>query len=99
MAKSPPVLPNNWIPVNSDITLVPGKKYIVDASSPRTLTLPAITPSNYGKAIALNDIYGYADLNNISIAPAGSDIILGVTGNLLIDINSALLDLIPTAQG
>ena len=81
--------------VSSNITLVSGKRYFVDTSAARTLTLPA-SPS-LGDEIQVFDASGTAATNNMTINRNGGKI-NGVSDDLLIDVNGAAATLIYTGS-
>jgi hypothetical protein len=83
---STPALSVSGNSVSSNITLAAGKRYFVDTTSARTLTLPA-SPS-LGDEIKIFDASGTAATNNITIARNGNKI-NGITDDAIIDVNQA----------
>lgn len=73
--------------VSSDITLAAFKKYFVDTTSTRTITLPA-SPS-LGDEIVIYDASNNALTNNITVA-SNSNKIQGSVQDLIIDSNAAV---------
>jgi hypothetical protein len=72
--------------VSSNITLVAGRRYFVDTTAARTLTLPA-SPS-LGDEIVIFDASGTVFTNNITVARNGSKI-NGISDDAIIDINGS----------
>jgi hypothetical protein len=83
---STPALSVSGNSVSSNITLAAGKRYFVDTTSARTLTLPA-SPT-LADTIEIYDASGTAATNNITIARNGSKI-NGQTEDAIIDVNQA----------
>ena len=81
--------------VSSNITLVAGRRYFVDTTAARTLTLPA-SPT-LGQEIVIFDASGSAGTNNITIARNGNNI-NSVADNAIIDIDLAVASLIYTGS-
>ena len=81
--------------VSSNITLVAGRRYFVDTSAARTLTLPA-SPT-LGQEIIVIDAAGTAGTNNITIN-SNSGKINGTVQNLTIDVDGAGASLIYTGS-
>ena len=81
--------------VSSNITLVAGRRYFVDTTAARTLTLPA-SPT-LGQEIIIFDATGSAGTNNITIARNGNNI-NSVADNAIIDVNKAAAVLIYTGS-
>jgi hypothetical protein len=81
------------VSVSSNITLEANKRYLVNTSAVRTLTLPA-SPAN-GDEIQVFDVTGTAATNNITLA-SNSLKINGTVQDLDIDINSDVVALIYT---
>ena len=79
--------------VSSNITLVAGRRYFVDTTAARTLTLPA-SPA-VGNEIVVIDATGTAGTNNITIN-SNSGKINGTVQNLTIDVDGAGASLIYT---
>ena len=93
-----PIVSNNFVQmttvsVSSNITLEANKRYLVDTSAARTLTLPA-SPAN-GDEIQVFDVTGTAATNNITLA-SNSLKINGTVQDLDIDINSDVVALVYT---
>jgi len=83
---STPALSVSGNSVSSNITLAAGKRYFVDTTSARTLTLPA-SPS-LGDEIKIFDASGTAATNNITVARNGNKI-NGITDDAIIDVNQS----------
>jgi hypothetical protein len=83
------------VSVSSNITLESGKRYLVDTSSARTLTLPA-SPSN-GNEIQIFDATGSAGTNKITV-DSNSLKINGTVQDLEIDMDNAAVVLIYTGS-
>ena len=83
------------VSVSSNITLESGKRYLVDTSSARTLTLPA-SPSN-GDEIQIFDATGTASTYNITV-DRNSLLINGNAGNFIINVNGAASSLVYTGS-
>ena len=83
---SPTFVQMTTVSVSSNITLEVNKRYLVDTSSARTLTLPA-SPT-LGDTISIYDATGTAATNNITIARNSTNI-NGVADNAIIDVNQA----------
>ena len=81
--------------VSSNITLVAGRRYFVDTSAARTLTLPA-NPT-LGQEIVIFDATGSAGTNNITLARNGNKI-NSLTENAIIDVDKAAAVLIYTGS-
>jgi hypothetical protein len=81
--------------VSSNITLVAGRRYFVDTTAARTLTLPA-SPT-LGQEIIVVDASGTAGTNNITIN-SNSGKINGTVQNLTIDVDGAGASLIYTGS-
>ena len=81
--------------VSSNITLVAGRRYFVDTTAARTLTLPA-SPT-LGQEIVVIDASGTAGTNNITIN-SNSGKINGTVQNLTIDVDGAGASLIYTGS-
>jgi hypothetical protein len=79
--------------VSSNITLVAGRRYFVDTTAARTLTLPA-SPT-LGQEIVIFDATGSAGTNNITLARNGNKI-NSLTENAIIDVDKAAAVLIYT---
>jgi hypothetical protein len=81
--------------VSSNITLVAGRRYFVDTTAARTLTLPA-SPT-LGQEIVVVDASGTAGTYNITIN-SNSGKINGTVQNLTIDVDGAGASLIYTGS-
>ena len=81
--------------VSSNITLVAGRRYFVDTTAARTLTLPA-SPT-LGQEIIVIDASGTAGTYNITIN-SNSGKINGTVQNLTIDVDGAGASLIYTGS-
>ena len=81
--------------VSSNITLVAGRRYFVDTTAARTLTLPA-SPT-LGQEIVIVDASGTAGTYNITIN-SNSGKINGTVQNLTIDVDGAGASLIYTGS-
>jgi len=81
--------------VSSNITLVAGRRYFVDTTAARTLTLPA-SPT-LGQEIIVVDASGTAGTYNITIN-SNSGKINGTVQNLTIDVDGAGASLIYTGS-
>ena len=88
-------LPPTASSISSNITLESYKRYFVNTSSPRTLTLPLI-PS-VGDEIQIYDASNNALTNNITIGSNGNKI-QGSVQDLLIDSNAAAVYLTYTGS-
>jgi hypothetical protein len=84
------------VSVSSNITLEVNKRYLVNTSSARTLTLPA-SPAD-GDEIQIFDIIGTAATNKITVA-SNSNKINGTVQDLEIDINYDVVALVYTGSG
>jgi hypothetical protein len=81
--------------VSSNITIVAGRRYFVDTTAARTLTLPA-SPT-LGQEIIVIDASGTAGTYNITIN-SNSGKINGTVQNLTIDVDGAGASLIYTGS-
>jgi len=79
--------------ISANTTLVAGRRYFVDTTAARTLTLPA-SPA-VGNEIVVIDATGTAGTNNITIN-SNSGKINGTVQNLTIDVDGAGASLIYT---
>lgn len=79
--------------ISANTTLVAGRRYFVDTTAARTLTLPA-SPT-LGQEIVIFDATGSAGTNNITIARNGNKI-NSLTENAIIDVDKAAAVLIYT---
>lgn len=73
--------------VNSDVTLATNKKYFVDTSAARTLTLPA-SPV-LGDEVFIYDSTGQASVNNITVLRNGS-LINTLSDDAIIDVDQSV---------
>ncbi len=76
----------NNIAISSNVTLESNTKYFVDASSARTLTLPA-SPS-LGDEIVIFDATGQSATNNITVLRNGNKI-NSIADNAIIDVDQS----------
>ena len=81
------------VSISANTTLVAGRRYFVDTTAARTLTLPA-SPA-VGNEIVVIDATGTAGTNNITIN-SNSGKINGTVQNLTIDVDGAGASLIYT---
>ena len=81
--------------ISANTTLVAGRRYFVDTTAARTLTLPA-SPT-LGQEIIIFDATGTAGTNNITIARNGNNI-NSVAENAIIDVDKAAAVLIYTGS-
>ena len=81
--------------ISANTTLVAGRRYFVDTTAARTLTLPA-SPT-LGQEIVIFDASGTAGTNNITIARNGNNI-NSVADNAIIDVDKAAAVLIYTGS-
>lgn len=81
--------------LSGNSTLLAGRKYFVDTTAARTLTLPA--SASAGDVISVFDSTGTAGTYNITINRNGGKI-NGVAGNLIIDINGGAATLVYTGS-
>ncbi len=72
--------------ISANATLVAGRRYFVDTTASRTLTLPA-SPT-LGQEIVIFDATGSAGTNNITLARNGNKI-NGLTEDAIIDVDKA----------
>ena len=79
--------------ISANTTLVAGRRYFVDTTAARTLTLPA-SPT-LGQEIVIFDATGSAGTNNITIARNGNNI-NSLAENAIIDVDKAAAVLIYT---
>jgi hypothetical protein len=79
--------------ISANTTLVAGRRYFVDTTAARTLTLPA-SPT-LGQEIIIFDATGSAGTNNITVARNGNKI-NGQTVNAIIDVDQSVSTLIYT---
>lgn len=81
------------IAVNSNITAQSGRRYAVDTTAARTITLPA-SPA-VGDEVQIMDATGTAATNNITVL-RNSNKITGLTDDAIIDTNGGMLRFIYT---
>ena len=81
--------------ISANTTLIAGRRYFVDTTAARTLTLPA-SPT-LGQEIVIFDATGTAGTNNITIARNGNNI-NSVADNAIIDVDKAAAVLIYTGS-
>lgn len=81
--------------ISANTTLVAGRRYFVDTTAARTLTLP-VSPT-LGQEIVIFDATGTAGTNNITIARNGNNI-NSVADNAIIDVDKAAAVLIYTGS-
>ena len=79
--------------ISANTTLVAGRRYFVDTTAARTLTLPA-SPT-LGQEIVIFDATGTAGANNITLSRNGNKI-NGLTEDAIIDVNQAITTVIYT---
>jgi len=79
--------------ISANTTLVAGRRYFVDTTAARTLTLPA-SPT-LGQEIVIFDATGSAGTNNITLSRNGNKI-NGLTEDAIIDVNQAITTVIYT---
>ena len=72
--------------ISANTTFVAGRRYFVDTTAARTLTLPA-SPT-LGQEITIFDATGSAGTNNITVARNGNKI-NGLTEDAIIDVDKA----------
>ena len=83
------------VAVNSNITAQVGRRYAVDTTAARTITLPA-SPA-VGDEVQIMDATGTAATNNITILRNSSKI-TGLTDDAIIDTNGGMLKFIYTGS-
>jgi hypothetical protein len=81
--------------ISANTTLLAGRRYFVDTTAARTLTLPA-SPT-LGQEIVIFDATGSAGTNNITISRNGNKI-NGLTEDAIIDVDKAAAVLIYTGS-
>lgn len=81
--------------ISANTTLVAGRRYFVDTTAPRTLTLPA-SPT-LGQEIVIFDATGMAGTNNITLSRNGNKI-NGLTEDAIIDVDKSAAVLIYTGS-
>jgi hypothetical protein len=72
------------VSVNSNITALSGRRYAVDTTAARTITLPAAP--GVGDEVQIMDASGTAATNNITVLRNGNKI-NGLTEDAIIDVN------------
>ena len=75
------------VSISANTTLVAGRRYFVDTTATRTLTLPA-SPA-VGNEIQIFDASGLAGTNNITVSSNGGKI-NGSVQDLILDANGAV---------
>jgi hypothetical protein len=75
------------VSISVNTTLVAGRRYFVDSTAARTLTLPA-SPA-VGNEIQIFDASGLAGTNNITVSSNGGKI-NGAVQDLILDANGAV---------
>lgn len=75
------------VSISANTTLVAGRRYFVDSTAARTLTLPA-SPA-VGNEIQIFDASGLAGTNNITVSSNGGKI-NGSVQDLILDANGAV---------
>jgi len=83
------------VAVNSNITALSGRRYAVDTTTARTITLPAAP--GVGDEVQIMDATGTAATNNITILRNGNKI-TGLTDDAIIDVNGGMIKLIYTGS-
>ena len=81
--------------ISSNTTLVAGRRYFVDTTAARTLTLPA-SPT-LGQEIVIFDATGTAGTNNITLSRNGNKI-NGLTEDAIIDVDKSAAVLVYTGS-
>lgn len=81
--------------LSANATLIAGRRYFVDTTAARTLTLPA-TPT-VGQEIVIFDATGSAGTNNITLSRNGNKI-NGLTEDAIIDVDKSAAVLIYTGS-
>lgn len=81
--------------LSASATLIAGRRYFVDTTAARTLTLPA-TPT-VGQEIVIFDATGSAGTNNITLSRNGNKI-NGLTEDAIIDVDKSAAVLIYTGS-
>ena len=81
--------------ISANTTLVAGRRYFVDTTAARTLTLPA-SPT-LGQEITIFDATGSAGTNNITVARNGNKI-NGLTEDAIIDVDKSAAVLVYTGS-
>ena len=81
--------------ISADTTLLAGRRYFVDTTAARTLTLPA-SPT-LGQEIVIFDATGSAGTNNITLSRNGNKI-NGLTEDAIIDVDKSAAVLIYTGS-
>lgn len=83
------------VAVNSNITAQSGRRYAVDTTAARTITLPA-SPA-VGDEVQIMDATGTAATNNITVL-RNSNKIIGLTDDAIIDTDGGMLRFIYTGS-
>lgn len=87
-------LPNSFNEIIAgNTTLLAGRRYFVDTSTARTLTLPS--SASVGDTIEIYDSTGTAGTNNITVSRNGGKI-NGLTEDAIIDVDQSISLLIYT---
>lgn len=81
--------------ISANTTLVAGRRYFVDTTAARTLTLPA-SPT-LGQEVVIFDATGTAGTNNITLSRNGNKI-NGLTEDAIIDVDKSAAVLIYTGS-
>ncbi len=81
--------------ISANTTLVAGRRYFVDTTAARTLTLPA-SPT-LGQEIVIFDATGTAGTNNITLSRNGNKI-NGLTEDAIIDVDKSAAVLVYTGS-
>lgn len=95
IANSLPALNEVNVSINSNITLDVQKRYFVNTSAARTLTLPST--AILGNEIVIIDATGSAGTNNITIS-RNDNLINGLSQDAIIDVNQDITTLIYTGS-
>jgi hypothetical protein len=69
----------------------------VDTTSAKTINLPAPGASDAGKVFLIKDVSNNASVNNITVAPNGTDTIDGVNASIVLNSNGAAVHCIVVA--
>ena len=81
--------------ISANTTLIAGRRYFVDTTAARTLTLPA-SPT-LGQEIVIFDATGTAGTNNITLSRNGNKI-NGLTEDAIIDVDKSAAVIIYTGS-
>jgi len=79
------------VAVNSNITALSGRRYAVDTTAARTITLPAAP--GVGDEVQIMDATGTAATNNITVLRNGNKI-NGLTEDAIIDIDMDMVSFV-----